>query len=86
MAEAGLDTRRARQSRLQLEVTMPLKRMKGGGYMLVRPTAAERTAFMEDYKPVALSARAQQALSRGQSVRLEVEQAGDQAPQAPEDH
>jgi hypothetical protein len=64
---------------------MPLKRRKNGGYKLVRPTAAERTWFMSGFMPVAISARSHQALSRGQSVRLEVEKAADHAPQAPED-
>jgi hypothetical protein len=57
---------------------MPLKRRKNGGYKLVRPTAAERIAFMSGFMPVAISTRSHQALTRGQSV-------ADQAPQAPGD-
>jgi hypothetical protein len=64
---------------------VPWKRMKNGARMLVRPAAAERTAFMNGFMPVAISGRSWQALTRGQSVRVEVEKAADQAPQAPED-
>ena len=53
---------------------MPLKRMNGGGYMLVRPTVAERAQFMSGFKTVALSC-ALQALSRGESVRIEAQEA-----------
>jgi hypothetical protein len=63
---------------------VPLKPRKNGGYRYVRPTAAERTEFMDGFMPVAISARSHQALTRGQSVRVEVEQAADQAPQEPE--
>jgi hypothetical protein len=41
---------------------MPLKRMKNGGYMYVRPTAAERTEFMDGFMPVAISARSRRSL------------------------
>jgi hypothetical protein len=64
---------------------MPWKRRKNGGWKLVRPTYAESIMAMKGLKPVAISARSWQALTRGQSVRVKVEQAADQAPQEPED-
>jgi hypothetical protein len=63
---------------------MPLKKLKCGGYLLVRPTASELALFRSRAKPVAISGRAMQSLSRSQYARIEV-QAEGREQQEPED-
>ena len=58
---------------------MPLKTMKNGMKVWVRPTRVERAYLTATRKPLALSARAQEALSQGGHVRLEVQE--EQQPQ-----
>ena len=53
---------------------MPLKIMKNGSKLWVRPTKCERAYLDATGKPLALSARAQEALSQGGHVRLEVQE------------
>jgi hypothetical protein len=58
---------------------MPKKFLKNGPFVWVRPTKTERAYLDATSKPFALSARAQEALSQGGDVRLEVQE--EQQPQ-----
>jgi hypothetical protein len=58
---------------------MPKKFLKNGMKVWVRPTKCERAYLTATLKPFALSARAQEALSQGGDVRLEVQE--EQQPQ-----
>jgi hypothetical protein len=58
---------------------MPKRIMKNGCVFWIRPTKTERAYLMATRKPLALSARAQEALSQGGDVRLEVQE--EQQPQ-----
>jgi hypothetical protein len=51
------------------------ERVEKGGYKYVRRTEGERAQFMNGFMPVALSAWALQALSRGESVRIDAQEA-----------
>ena len=58
---------------------MPKKILKNGCIVWVRPTKCERADLTATRKPLALSARAQETLSQGGHVRLEVQE--EQQPQ-----
>jgi hypothetical protein len=53
---------------------VPLKKLKCGAYLIVRPTASEAAHDDATAKPVALSARAMQALRQHGYARIEVQE------------
>jgi hypothetical protein len=55
---------------------VPLKKLKCGGYLVVRPTASETALLASTAKPVVASARAQRALSQSGYARVEVQAEG----------